>query len=297
MNANRGIISRRRSRLTRIGATDKLLKYCPVLPSNVISSPSELVELRDGNGKLLEYKDTAETWRIRAVLTRANKVNGETDIRYSNQRINASLFAIFVERFTWYGRLHTRGFRHVQGFSNEERREITINNIPVVELDYCGLHPHLLYASIGKQCRGDPYSVVDPRPEARPFLKQILLCMLNAKDELSAERGANSWLRNGENREQLHNIGIYRVKPLMDAFREVHKPIADYFSRGKDSGMKLMNKDSKIALDVVNYFAKQNIPILSVHDSFIVQEQYREELHRVMLTVYKKHTGFAIKIK
>jgi hypothetical protein len=58
-----------------------------------------------------------------------------------------------------------------------------------------------------------------------------------------------------------------------------------------------MNADSKIALDVINHFAKKNISILSIHDSFIVQAQYKIELYNTMKAVYKKHTGFDINIK
>jgi len=286
------------SRMTRIAATDKLLDYFPEYNLGVIYKPTELVILKDSKEKLKEYKDTAETWRIRTILTRLNLVNSKADIRYQDYKLNAFLLAIFKEKFTWYGRLHTRGFKHYQGLSGEEREEITINGDSIVELDYSGLHPNLLYAEEGIQCRRDPYSVIDRRPELRPFLKEILLCMLNAKDETTAEKAANNWLRlNSSEREILVKIGITRARTLIDKFKIAHEPIAKYFCKGKDTGMRIMNKDSKIALDVVNYFAKQNIPILCIHDSFIVQEQYRDKLYEVMKRTYHKHTGFDIKIK
>ena len=78
---------------------------------------------------------------------------------------------------------------------------------------------------------------------------------------------------------------------------EQHSEIAKYFCQGKKTGMEIMNKDAMIALDVVNYFAKQDIPILPIHDSFIVQEQHRRELYNTMKRVYRKHTGFRIQIK
>jgi len=34
---------------------------------------------------------------------------------------------------------------------------------------------------------------------------------------------------------------------------EAHKPISHYFCKGKDTGMRIMNKDAKIALDIVNH--------------------------------------------
>jgi len=59
-----------------------------------------------------------------------------------------------------------------------------------------------------------------------------------------------------------------------------------------------MNLDSRIALDVLDHFAKQNIPILAIHDSFIVQDKYKNELWQIMENTYEKHTdGFTCKIK
>lgn len=287
-----------RSRITRIWATAKLLEAFPEFQTGVLYKPYQLVILRDNKGKLKEYKDTAETWRIRTVLQRVNNVNGKADIRYQQYKLSAFLRAIFIERFTWYGRLHTKGFMHYQGFWKEEREEITINGDRIIELDYSGLHPHLLYAAEDKQYAGDPYSVLDNRPEIRPFLKEILLCMLNAKDETAAERAANYWLhKNPEECETLRFAGITNARSFMDKFMEVHHPIAHHFCKGKTTGMRVMNKDAKIALDVVNHFAKQDIPILAIHDSFIVQKQHREELYKVMETMYEKHTKFNIKIK
>lgn len=285
------------SRMTRISATERLLEYFPEYPTGVLSKPKELVILRDEKGKLKEYTDTRETWRIRAILSLVNEVNSKADIMYLQYKLQGALVAIFNERFTWYGRLHTKGFRHYQGFNEEERSEITINGNSVVEKDYSGLHPFLLYAEEGIQYSADPYSIIDKRPEVRPFLKIILLSMLNAKDEVSAEKAANYWLfQNNIEREQLLTLGVSRAKPFIDKFLEVHEKISHHFCKGKDTGMKIMNKDSKIALDVLNYFAKKNIPILCVHDSFIVQNQYQDELIQVMRDMYKKHTGFRIKI-
>lgn len=285
-------------RNTRIWATEKLLEYMPVVPSGVIDVPVELVELRDDKGKLKPYRDTIETARIRAVLKRVNAVNGKADIHHGRHSLHPALVAIFKEKFTLYGRLHTRGYRHYQGFSEEERSEIIINGDPVIELDFAGLHPNLLYATEGKQFLGDPYSIVDGRPEARLFLKQVLLCLLNSKDETTAEKAANYWLaRNDKERAILHSIGITRARPLIDAFKEKHKAIKLHFSTGKETGLRIMNLDAKIALDIVDHFAKQGIPILAVHDSFIVQQQYKDELHRTMQRVYKKHTGYRIRVK
>jgi len=260
------------SRETRIFATKQLLDLFPEYSIGVSSKPIELVILKDSKGNLVNYKNTAETWRIRDILKQVNDVNSKADVRYCRRKLQANLVAIFIDRFTWYGRLHTSGYYHYQGLSGDERKKITINGDPIVEWDFSGLHPNLLYAAEGKQYSGDPYSILDNRPKVRLFLKAILLSMLNAKDETTAERAANNWLHeNPEEREQLKEMGITRARPLIDKFKEVHEPISKYFCKGKITGLKIMNKDSKIALDVIKHFGMKGIPILSIHDSFIVQ--------------------------
>jgi len=298
----KGYRTEKESRMSRIWPTDKLLDYFPKLDHSVKYDPVELVELKDDNGKLLAYKDTAKTRKIRNILTRVNRVNQSADIYYhcfKRYRLNTSLVAIFITKFTLYGRLHTRGYRHYQGLSSEERKEITINQDKVVELDYSGMLPHLIYANEEIQLDKDPYTMSDDWPVERRFLKHMLICMLNAKDERSAESAINYWLfRHNYQRVILSNSGIKGVKPLMAEFRKLHNPIDHYFCNGSETGLRVMNLDSRIALDIVDHYGKQNIPILAVHDSFIVQEQYEDELRQTMENTYEKHTnGFKCKIK
>ena len=299
INLIKGYRTDKESRLSRIWPTERLLEYFPKPHNVVISDPVELVELRDAHGNPKEYKDTEKTRRIRKILKKINQINKLADIRYEGNTLSCSLVAIFNKRFTLYGRLHTRGQNHYQGLNGDERAEITINGKPVVELDYSGLHPHLLYAKDGIQFEGDPYSMIDARPQVRPFLKHILLCMLNSKDEITAEKAANKWLYdNPQEREVLGLLGITRSRPLLDAFKQSHEKIGHYLCSGEETGLRIMNMDATIALDVINTFAKRNIPILAIHDSFIVQEQYKDYLFTIMEKAYAKNTGgYRIQIK
>jgi hypothetical protein len=62
--------------------------------------------------------------------------------------------------------------------------------------------------------------------------------------------------------------------------------------------MELFNKDSKMALFIIQHFSKKGVPIFPIHDSFIVQEKYRDELKMVMQKAYAKYNnGFKIDIK
>jgi len=288
-----------KSRDTRITPTELLLQHIPKIDVAITKKPVELIELRNEKEKLIPYKDNPFTIKLREKLELINHINEQFDIRFKNEKIYTYLVAIFKNNFDLYGRLHTKGYRHYQGFAESDRAEIIIDGDRVVELDYSGLHPNLLYALEGCQLLGDPYSVVDERPEARPFLKLILLAMLNAKDFTSAEQAANNWLYEKHNqRELLKPLGITRARPLMEKFIEAHAKIAHHFCNGKETGLRVMNLDSKIALDVLTHFTENGIPILAIHDSFIVQNQYKALLKKVMKQKYSKHANeFRITVK
>lgn len=296
---NKGYRGEKTSRMSRVHATGKLLEFCPLYPDTVIYDPVTLVVLRDEHGREIPFTHTAKTLRVNTILTRANKVNAAADIMYQKEKITAYLLAVYKRRFDLYGRLHTRGFRHLQGYAEGERAEITVNGEAVVELDFAALHPNLLYAAEGIQYAGDPYAAVDSRPEARAFLKRCLLAMLNAKDQTQALRAANYvFYQDPAEKQRLNAIGITSAKPFIEKFKQAHQPISHYFCAGRETGLRVMNRDARIALDVVDHFARQSKVVLAVHDSFIVQGRYRAELEQVMHEKYMKHTGgFTIKVK
>ena len=60
---------------------------------------------------------------------------------------------------------------------------------------------------------------------------------------------------------------------------------------GSDKGMELMYIDSQIATETINYFVKQNKPILPIHDSFIVKELDQDYLLASMPKVIEQAVG------
>jgi hypothetical protein len=345
---------------TKIRATDRLLQHMKILPKEVLYVPP-LIEVRGENKKLLPYRETIKTRRIKKILTQANEVNGKADIRHKDQELKTSMNAIFTEKTTLHGRLYTRG-KHHQSLPEGERAKITINGDPVIEWDYSGFHPNLLYAKEGYQTWGEegPYDRIfpDADKETKQFLKDAvlkdaLLSLINARGcwspkkpkkgqkqhwktaRLNAESGINQriWKDNEikkrirriykfkteslvlrkieelpeikkeiqtiqDARAILEEYGITTGEHIIEAFEKAHPKIAHYFCSENHTGMRLMNLDAQISLDVVNHFIKQNIPILPVHDSFIVQQQHSDELKETMLRCYRKHAnGKWIKIK
>jgi hypothetical protein len=274
------------------------------------------VELKDAETKkLLDYRESAFTHSCRDRLRRLNEVNETASITYEDlfekkrYDLRSYVRAIFHGDFEHYGRLHSSGRRHAQGLPKEERSTIQISGEPVVELDYCAMHPHLLYAAEGIQYpdQGDPYNDAvnrmrgvragGPGAPTRSYVKHVLLALLDGDSIEKAEKSGNYWFHeHQEEHRSLRRLGIDRARPVIEALEKAHKPIAHYF--GTAVGLRMMNKDARIALDVVTHFAEQDISIIPIHDSFLVQQRYGEELWQVMDQTYRKHNnGFTCPIK
>ena len=67
---------------------------------------------------------------------------------------------------------------------------------------------------------------------------------------------------------------------MLDAFRAKHPAIAHHLC--SDVGVKLMAIDGRIAARVIDHFTAIDVPVLSIHDSFIVPVRWAGELRRVM---------------
>ncbi len=119
--------------------------------------------------------------------------------------------------------------------------------------------------------------------------------MINAKNNQQAIEAFKKLLdKEGGMRDILIRNDLDERK-LMRKIFDTHKAISTYFNSGR--GVELQYLDSCIAEAVLMHFTKQGIPCLCVHDSFIVQERYKDELFDVMKEEYKKKIGFNCKIK
>jgi len=63
--------------------------------------------------------------------------------------------------------------------------------------------------------------------------------------------------------------------------------IAGWFGTG--AGLWLQYEDSVLALDVLRRMEDQAIPVLPVHDSFIVAEEHEERLRLAMETAFHRY--------
>ena len=293
---DRKVMPRSAKKASEIWCSLRLLKLLSPLPLPAYG-PVELIVLRDANGEPQDFAETEHTRTLRKWLKEINRINGQAEIGFGYP-VQTQLHAVFNEDFTQGGRLYTSGLDHLQGLEGWKRLRLTINGESVVELDFSGYHPHLMYAMEGLQFAGDPYDLggATEHPVGRKFAKIALQCLINAKDRTEAERAANNWVHeHPENMSKLRELGLYPARRILRGLERRHKPIRHCFA---GSGPQLANLDAKIAMNIVLHFINQGIPCLPVHDSFLVQERYESELRRVMLDTYKEYAnGFTIPIQ
>ena len=147
----------------------------------------ECIELRDDEKRPIEYSDTEDTEKMRASLTDYNNLLNLTfidiptleesfidlggDGKGGINRLYVNQNDKFVRRIFNRGSWELGG-RYYGGWwqrcSKEWREQIFMDDKPISELDFSGLHIVLLYAQAGidywaKNPDGDPYAIDAPK--------------------------------------------------------------------------------------------------------------------------------------
>jgi hypothetical protein len=210
----------------------------------------------------------------------------------------------FVERIfnngTWDngGRFYGGWWQYIQ---REWRKHIRINGEAVKEPDYSGHHIAILYALEGIDYwldeNRDPYELegIEHSNRMRDLLKEMLLIALNAKTRKAAlgalnqkiSKNIKAWKKKEGTpdrdfrwvREEKVSLG-----QLYDALIHTHSPIADHIGSG--IGVRLQNIDAAIADRILTTCTDKGIPILSLHDGFVVPESAWKFVEQVMRDAY-----------
>ena len=202
----------------------------------------------------------------------------------------------------------TRGGRFYGGFwtqiPKEARQRIVVDGKRMVELDYSGLHPTILYNEKGLDAPPDPYTAILDKLD----LKDQPITLPNEPDRKFTRRdsmkvafntmiNASRQMRRPPNGIHLGLLGK-TWKQVEAAVIAVFQPIAEHFYN--DTGSRLQRIDSDIAQEVLLHFAQHpdgRVPCLPVHDSFLIHHGYEQELKDIMDKMYERKLGFSIKIK
>lgn len=256
--------------------------------SDIFTAKEKEIIMKDQNKNRVNFKGNSETKILRNKLQLTNELYQQFDFRtvLNSDRTTTRLFprltAIYNNcSFSDGGRLYCLPYRGInyQQLNKQERSKIRINLADTVELDFSTLHLSMLYAQRNIELLSDPYSFDCNRNIA----KKTILVLINADTELSARKALEKQFEN-----------TIDFKPIIAAAKQYHTPIADCFGSG--IGIKLQNYDARIAVNVVSHFTAKGVPCLPIHDSFIVDKRYKEQLKDVMIYAYKMLFNGEIKV-
>ena len=208
------------------------------------------------------------------------------------KRISINQHDKFVRRIFNYGDWNLGG-RFYGGWwqrvSEEWRSRIRIWNYPVSEIDYKGLHINLLYRRLGINYQGDPYllDTYEHTDSMRMLLKQVLLCSINAINKTEAIQAINKEINFNLDEYYWVRDESLNISELVDALANKHPSISEQFFF-KSQGIKLQNLDSMIAEKIIIHFTRLEIPVLCVHDSFVIQADKTDDLKIAMENAYQE---------
>lgn len=251
----------------------------------------------------IPFKPTRETERVSSILrTHFNVTHSyEIDLRYPGHPLTyltTAMRASYTNDLHHGGRLYSYTDWGIQQLESEWRKHIFIHGEATTELDFSGLSINMLYGRENSFYEGDPYTVVlegipklrdNEKPVIRDFLKKLLQSILNSKSKPDAVGSGNYTIykevKQGKTqvRDILRRLDV-SVAELVARFQDEHKTIQRHFY--SEVGLELQNQDAKIALRIINHFNKKRIPVLAIHDSFIVAERYTNELRTAMEESY-----------
>lgn len=170
-----------------------------------------------------------------------------------------------------------------QNLSKQQRLAILLDGQPVVELDYSQNHPSILYHSLGLSVPENAY-LVDGVP--REIVKATFGRMLNSKNQ------------GGTRRKLAEELGsAYLADRIVSTLLEIHAPLAAAGKFWSGIGHELMNQDAGVAKLVLTDAMWRSIPMLPVHDSFIVQAEHAEHVQQMMEHAYHGHYGVTPVVK
>lgn len=273
------------------------------------------VKIKEAEGRFARYEATGSQRckDMKNMLKRYNKLLSESEIALNdlpeneevNEKINFTLDKhtkrIFSDpELNSGGRFYGGWWQYA--VKSPQRQDILINGEETVELDYSSQHANMLYGYCLKKpmkevlgAGVDAYTFGDyPRALGKLVFTRALNIRSPAHLKTSLLESLEEDLR-GDNikGKEIAEICLPFVRNdfegVMSAFKDHHAEAFEYLfpqSQKKKWWHQFQYFDSQIAEYVLNTLTDQGIPCLCIHDSFIVQKRYEQELREAMNDAY-----------
>jgi hypothetical protein len=278
---------------SRFRATPKLLESIKNVPA-VIYDPVELIQLKDHDRELIDYRDTNNTISMRRRIEEFNEALSAVDLQLRAPGVQhdgmllrvgddhllypamRTLYRIFNRSsFSYGGRFYGGWWQQIP---KKIRPNMLIDGEPTVEHDYPQLHPNMLYAEIGARLDGDAYAV-DGWP--RDLVKRAFNILVNAENHNSALRAIA---------KSIGGEGAYaKSDALIEAIKLRHPDISNEFH--SDAGIRLQRRDADMAEKIMRRLVSRGIVVLPIHDSFVTAARHDGALKEVMDLAWAQFIG------
>jgi hypothetical protein len=253
--------------------------------------------IKEKKGELLNYKDTDDISKMRNNLLKINtllqnqSINLPQNIKEEmcnnkNLTVNPSkdkLRRVFSNSsFNDGGRFYGHW---VESLPKKYRKHLIINGQPVCEIDYNEFHIRLLYDHMGLKPPNskDLYRVLGYLPTKRKLLKKVLNAHICAKSNIQALKGV---LKDIKDDDDLKNITYDEIKVFSKLLFKKHGKVITYLNSGY--GTKLQRLDSDLTESIIFNLLNKGIPVIPIHDSFIVPKYEQKHLEAAMKEEYFK---------
>lgn len=206
----------------------------------------------------------------------------------------------FTYKRIFSGNLRTGGrwYANFQTWRSFMRKTLLINGEPTVEVDYSGFHPRLLMHLEGVSLEGDPYALLGLTKDERPAAKVAMQALLNSTSRPQAEASIRAWRKHADAGqyerafflpERYCRTNSEDYAKFIDDVLKAFEPIYEKFFNAP--WRELQRLDGDMTEYIMQTLWSEGIPVVSIHDSYVVPQRHEERLRDVMRIAYRKYGG------
>lgn len=270
--------------------------------SGTFKPKDSVLEVRDEKGKPIGIRLTQKEKHLVEVLNAFNSSLDKGKINIQDSRFYVAVKKIFNNSsLKEGGRIFMTGDKVSDLLNKGNRREIYINDIPTVELDYSQLWPRIAADLVGQELAPD-FDVYGVEVEGycpkvmRDLAKVGLMCLFNANDFENAYYATLSELKSSGMQAKIDEAkskGEWQdfpiIRKMLDILMDRNAYLLDFFFAKKATF--LMNIESSLMDYMLERAVEDDRILVPIHDSVIVQEDYADIAESNMYKAYDVVVG------
>lgn len=297
-------LRKKKAQLSRLRPSKKLLDWLDTrfpYADSIYLNPQTHVRLRNDKKNVVSYNPTTYTRHVDRVMRNYHQKLDEWG--YSLDRVAMDKVHMYCNfgkfdldstgnpNIRYGGRWWSE---HMQISDKERAKRISFVNVKggdnLVELDFTSsILTALRYWELGREPETDHYKLFRHDEYVdRNHIKNLVKLMLNrrAKGLRKTYRERFYETKDGKPRKNLSHKQKIELHWLYDTagrfVSKMHYDIRHWFFKGKRMGALASFIESNIVLEIVRLCCDENIPVLTVYDSFIVPKKHEKRVYELM---------------